>query len=68
MFEDGVFFIMNKLYGVCFKFCLDLLVYYFDVKVYELFDVNGDSLVIFYVDYFFCKGKCGGVWMSLFVG
>lgn len=58
---------MNCLYGIIFKLCSDLLVYYFDVKVYELFDENGKSLVIFYVDYFVCEGKCGGVWMSLFV-
>lgn len=59
---------MNCLFGIWFELCFDLLVYYFDVEVYELFDVDGKSLVIFYVDYFVCKGKCGGVWMSFFVG
>ncbi len=66
--EDGVFFTMNKLYGVRFKPRPDLPVYHPDVKAYELFDVNGDSLAIFYADYFSRKGKRGGAWMSSFVG
>ncbi|WP_202942127.1 M3 family metallopeptidase [Alteromonas macleodii] len=66
--EDGVFFTMNKLYGVRFKPRPDLPVYHPDVKAYELFDINGDSLAIFYADYFSRKGKRGGAWMSSFVG
>ena len=66
--EDGVFFTMNKLYGVRFEPRPDLPVYHPDVKAYELFDINGDSLAIFYADYFSRKGKRGGAWMSSFVG
>ena len=66
--EDGVFFTMNKLYGVRFKPRPDLPVYHPDVEAYELFDVDGKSLAIFYADYFARKGKRGGAWMSSFVG
>ena len=66
--EDGVFYTMNKLFGVRFEPRPDLPVYHPDVRAYELFDVNGESLAIFYADYFARKGKRGGAWMSSFVG
>ncbi len=66
--EDGVFYTMNRLYGIRFEPRPDLPVYHPDVKAYELFDVDGESLAIFYADYFARKGKRGGAWMSSFVG
>ena len=66
--EDGVFFTMNKLFGVRFKPRPDLPVYHPDVKAFELIDVDGESLAIFYTDYFAREGKRGGAWMSSFVG
>ncbi|WP_404340779.1 M3 family metallopeptidase [Pseudoalteromonas mariniglutinosa] len=65
--EDGVFFTMNRLYGITFKARNDLPVYHPDVKAYELFDANGESLAIFFADYFAREGKRGGAWMSSFV-
>lgn len=65
--EDGVFFTMNRLYGITFKPRTDLPVYHSDVKAYELFDADGTSLAIFYADYFAREGKRGGAWMSSFV-
>ncbi|MCG7543738.1 M3 family metallopeptidase [Pseudoalteromonas sp. MM17-2] len=66
--EDGVFFTMNRQYGVTFKPRTDLPVYHPDVKAYEVFDEDGTSLAIFYADYFAREGKRGGAWMSSFVG
>ncbi|OFI33477.1 M3 family metallopeptidase [Alteromonas lipolytica] len=66
--QDGVFFTMNRLFGIRFEPRPDLPVYHPDVKAYELFDVDGKSLAIFYADYFARKGKRGGAWMSSFVG
>jgi peptidyl-dipeptidase Dcp len=65
--EDGVFYTMNRLYGVTFKPRPDLPVYHETVKAYELFDHDGTSLAIFYADYFAREGKRGGAWMSSFV-
>ncbi|WP_233496496.1 MULTISPECIES: M3 family metallopeptidase [Corallincola] len=65
--EQGVFFTMNKLFGVTFKPRPDLPVYHEDVLAYEVFDDDGSSLAIFYGDYFAREGKRGGAWMSAFV-
>ena len=62
--KDGVFFTMNRLFGIRFEPRPDLPVYHPDVEAYELFDVDGKSLAIFYADYFARKGKRGGAWMS----
>lgn len=66
--KDGLFYTMNRLYGVRFEPRPDLPVYHPDVKAYELFDHDGESLAIFYADYFARDGKRGGAWMSSFVG
>ena len=65
--KDGVFFTMNRLYGVTFKLRPDLPVYHENVEAYELFDEDGTSLAIFYADYFAREGKRGGAWKSAFV-
>ncbi|MDP2561402.1 M3 family metallopeptidase [Psychrobium sp. 1_MG-2023] len=65
--EDGVFFTMNRLYGISFKPRPDLPVYHANVKAYELLDEDGTSLAIFYADYFAREGKRGGAWKSAFV-
>ncbi|TMP26150.1 dipeptidyl carboxypeptidase II [Pseudoalteromonas rubra] len=65
--EDGLFFTMERLYGVTFKPRNDIPVYHPDVKAYEVFDADGTSLAIFMADYFARDGKRGGAWMSSFV-
>lgn len=66
--HDGVFYTMNRLYGITFERREDLPAYHEDVEVYEVFDHDGTSLAIFYADYFARDGKRGGAWMSSFVG
>ncbi|WP_226704788.1 M3 family metallopeptidase [Microbulbifer elongatus] len=66
--KDGLFYTMNRLYGITFKPRPDLPVYHPDVQAFELFDHDGESLAIFYADYFAREGKRGGAWMSSFVG
>lgn len=65
--EDGVFFAATKLYGITFKERTDIPVYHEDVKVYELFEENGDQLGLFYTDFYARPSKRGGAWMSSFV-
>ncbi|NTS75778.1 M3 family metallopeptidase [Catenovulum sp. SM1970] len=66
--KDGLFFTMERLFGIRFEARTDLPVYHPDVDAYEIFDKNGESLAIFYADYFAREGKRGGAWMSSFVG
>lgn len=67
VFNDGLLFTMNKLFGITLKPRPDLPVYHPDVKAYEVFDADGTSIAIFYGDYFAREGKRGGAWMSSFV-
>jgi peptidyl-dipeptidase Dcp len=65
--EDGVFYAATQLYGITFKQRHDIPVYQPDVLVYEVFDVDGKPLALFYFDYFKRDNKDGGAWMSNFV-
>ncbi|MGH9886691.1 MAG: M3 family metallopeptidase, partial [bacterium] len=65
--EDGAFYAATCLYGVTFAERKDLPVYHPDVCAYEVFDVDGSSLALFYTDYFARDNKTGGAWMDSFV-
>ena len=65
--QNGVFFAANKLYGLTFKERHDIPVYNPDVRTFEVFDVNGKPLALFYADYFKRDNKQGGAWMDQFV-
>ena len=64
---NGVFYAANRVYGLTFKRRFDIPVYHPDVKVFEVFDRDGNSLALFYSDYFRRPTKRGGAWMSAFV-
>jgi peptidyl-dipeptidase Dcp len=66
--ENGVFFAANQLYGITFKERKDIPVYEPDVRVFEVRDVDGKPLALFYCDYFKRDNKQGGAWMSEFAG
>lgn len=65
--HNGVFYAANLLYGISFKERTDIPVYQPHVRVYEVFDKNGQSLALFYADLFKRDKKGGGAWMSNFV-
>jgi peptidyl-dipeptidase Dcp len=65
--RDGVFYAANQLYGLTFKERKDIPVYQPDVRVFEVFDADGKSMALFYVDYFKRDNKGGGAWMDSFV-
>jgi peptidyl-dipeptidase Dcp len=65
--ENGVFYAANQLYGISFKERKDIPVYQPDVRVFEVTDVDGKPLALFYCDYFKRDNKNGGAWMSTFV-
>lgn len=65
--QDGVFYAANQLYGLTFKERKDIPVYQPDVRVFEVFDADGSSLALFYIDFFARPNKQGGAWTSGFV-
>lgn len=65
--EDGVFYAMNQLFGITFEKLDNIPTYGDDIMVYEVKDVNGETLGLFYGDWFTRDGKRGGAWMSSFV-
>ncbi len=65
--EKGVFYAAEKFYGITFKKLPDLPVYHPDVVAYEVFDHNGKSIAIYYLDFYTRDSKSGGAWMNNFV-
>jgi len=65
--QNGVFYAANQLYGITFKERKDIPVYQPDVRVFEVFDVDGKSMALWYCDYFKRDNKNGGAWMDSFV-
>jgi len=65
--QDGVFFMANKVYGLSFKERKDLPVYQEDVRVFEVFEENGQPLGVFLFDPFARESKRGGAWMNAYV-
>lgn len=65
--KNGVFFTMNKLYGVEFRERFDLPVYHPTVRVFDVLGEDGKQIGLFYADYFHRESKRGGAWMDAFV-
>ncbi|MDI6400742.1 M3 family metallopeptidase [Balneolaceae bacterium ANBcel3] len=73
--EDGVFYTMERLYGIRFEERFDIPVYHPDVRVFLVYEEDPDAekageeriVGLFYADYFARDSKRGGAWMSSFV-
>ena len=65
---DAVFGLATRLYGISFTELDNVPVYHEDVKVYEVKDVDGSHLALFYADFFPRASKRGGAWMTDFRG
>ncbi len=65
--EKGVFFAAKQMYGMTFKVRNDLPVYHPDVVAYEVFDKDGSSIAIYYLDFYTRDNKSGGAWMNNYV-
>jgi peptidyl-dipeptidase Dcp len=65
--EKGVFYAAKEMYGLTFKERKDIPVYHPDVVAYEVFDKDGSSLAIYYLDFYTRDSKSGGAWMNNFV-
>lgn len=65
--EDGVFYAMKRLYGITFEERHDIPVYHPEVRVFNVYDHDGEQLGLFYGDFFSRDSKRGGAWMSSYV-
>ncbi len=65
---DGVFYAATKEFGITFKERRDLPVYLDEVRVFEVFDVDGKPLALFLADYYARASKNGGAWANSYVG
>ena len=65
--EDGVFWTASQLFGIRFVERFDIPLYHPDVRVWEIFDANGEGMALFYGDYFSRDSKSGCAWMDVFV-
>src|SRR6056297_2233111 len=64
---NGVFHAAEQVYGITFKARPDLPVYHPDVRVFEVFDADGERLAIFLGDFYARPSKRGGAWMNAYV-
>ena len=64
---DGVFYAAGKEYGLTFKERKDFPLYQPDVRVFEVFDADGQPLALFLADYYARPSKRGGAWMNEYV-
>ncbi len=68
-FQDtlkGVFYTVNKLYGMTFKERNDLAMYHKDVRAFEVYYKNGELIGLYLIDPYVRESKRGGAWMNGF--
>jgi len=65
--NEGVFYTMERLFGITFEERFDLPVYHEDVRVWNVMDEDGSQIGLFYGDFFSRDSKRGGAWMNSFV-
>lgn len=65
---EGVFKTAKKLFGLQFKENKDIPVYHPEVTAYEVNDLNGNHMAVFYADFFPRAGKRNGAWMTSYRG
>jgi peptidyl-dipeptidase Dcp len=59
---EGLFTVVNKLFGLTFKENTSIQGWHEDVKAYEVYDSTGKMLAVWYGDYFPRPGKRAGAW------
>jgi len=62
----GVFYTVNKLFGMTFKERTDLPVYHDDVRVFEVYYKNGELIGLYLTDHYVRESKRGGAWMNAY--
>lgn len=62
--REGLFFTINKLYGVTFKKLDNMPKFNDDIEYFEVVDADGSNVAIISFDYHPRASKRGGAWMS----
>jgi peptidyl-dipeptidase Dcp len=62
--KNGVFDVVNKLYGLTFEPLHDLPVYHEEVQPYLVKEADGSDLGVLYMDFHPRPGKKGGAWST----
>ena len=62
--KEGLFNVVNKLYGLTFELREDLPAYHEEVMAYEVKEKDGSHLGILYMDFHPRPGKRGGAWST----
>lgn len=62
--KEGVFNVVNNLYGLTFELQEDLPAYHDEVMAYEVKERDGSHLGILYMDFHPRPGKRGGAWST----
>ncbi|TNE74091.1 M3 family peptidase [bacterium] len=62
--REGVFYVVNNLYGLQFKPRPDIPVYHEEAKAYQVLDKDGSHLGVLYMDFHPRASKRGGAWMT----
>lgn len=65
---DGAFITAEKLFGLKFIERNDIEKYHEDVLTYEVVDLKGNHISIFYADFFPRESKRNGAWMTSYRG
>ncbi len=60
----GVFKVAEKLFGLRFEEVFDIDKYHEEVKTYQIYDLSGNYISLFYADFHPRSGKRGGAWMT----
>lgn len=61
---NGLFAVVNKLYGIDIRELSGIDTWHKDVRVFEIFDRDGNSRGRFYMDLYARPNKRGGAWMD----
>lgn len=61
---DGVFRAATELYGITFAERHDIVGYHPEVRIWEVFEADGNGLGLFVGDFFARPTKAGGAWMN----
>ncbi|MBC8257245.1 MAG: M3 family metallopeptidase [Candidatus Marinimicrobia bacterium] len=61
---DGIFQVAGLMYGLKFTETTGMPVYHEEVRVFEVYEKNGDFLALFYIDLHPRETKNGGAWMT----
>jgi peptidyl-dipeptidase Dcp len=59
---EGLFTVVNNLFGLTFKQNTNIQGWHPDVKAYEVYDSTGKMMAVWYGDYFPRQGKRAGAW------